>query len=381
MPDKWKGLTVSAVGDIMLGDSPYCLGYGVGSMIAREGPTFPFSQIAPVLRDADVTFGNLEVVLSRFDPHNDPFPQIEYRGQPEAVSGLVESGFDILAVASNHTMEHGAAAFEENLDVLRAAGIVCVGADLPAHETGLTAVVERGGVRFGFAAFNLRPTQYFLAAPPWPTTPTTDGILAAIDELRTAADVVVLSLHWGDEFIAVPSPMQVALAHTVVDHGADIILGHHPHIVQGIERYKGAVIAYSLGNFVFDMWQQRLRRSLVLTLEITSRRDIRHQVVPIEINTAHQPVPLKGPAAAAWIAEVERRKEAIGTVSAEDYARELDARFREFRREVLRHYIRNLFRYPPGRLAENFLGALKKRIRIAASASSARVRPETRKCM
>lgn len=357
-----RGVSLAAVGDIMLGDSPYCLGHGVASVIAREGAAYPFAHVAHILRAADITFGNLETVLSRYDPEKDPFSRVQYRGQPEAVEGLADSGFDVLAVASNHTMQHGVSAFEENIGILEHKGILCVGAAVPGYRVGVTRTMEKAGVRFGFGAFNLRPIQYFVGPPAWPT-PCEELLLSATEHLRSIADVVVLSLHWGDEFISVPSRKQVTLARRLVRQGADVVLGHHPHIVQGIERYEGALIAYSLGNFIFDMWQQRLRQSVVLRLDIRDRRDILHSCVPMEINRRHQPAPLYGSAAEEWLEELQRRSISIDSLDAEQYERELRRRFREFRREVVAYYMRNSFRYPPKRLLANVVGALSRRIR------------------
>ena len=107
-----------------------------------------------------------------------------------------------------------------------------------------------------------------------------------------------MSLHWGEEFLDYPSASQVVFAHKLVDAGASLILGHHPHVLQGIERYKGAVIAYSLGNFVFDMWQSPTRVSMVLKVHC-AKSTIEFEAVPVYINSSFQPVLLDG---------VERRK-------------------------------------------------------------------------
>src|SRR4029077_7548392 len=130
-----------------------------------------------------------------------------------------------------------------------------------------------------------------------------------------------------------PTRTQVEIAHSLVDAGVDVILGHHPHILQGVERYKGAVIAYSLGNFVYDQWQTRLRESMILWLTIRGPREIDCELHPVLINSSHQPVPLEGARAADARRRVDALRERIGAISPSEYERELKSNYHRFRRE------------------------------------------------
>ena len=102
-----------------------------------------------------------------------------------------------------------------------------------------------------------------------------------------------MSVHWGEEFLDYPSASQVVFAHKLVDAGASLILGHHPHVLQGIERYNGSVIAYSLGNFVFDMWQSPTRMSMVLKVHFVNSK-MEFEAIPAYINSSFQPALLEG---------------------------------------------------------------------------------------
>ena len=166
---------------------------------------FPFEHVAPVLRDGHIIFGNLACVLSNNNFVKGRLSSLQLRGSPDSANGLKQAGFNVVSVTNNHSMDHGIEAFEETIETLRVRNIMPVGL-IDSSGNCIPHVVQRAGV----------------------------------------------FLHWGNEYIQRPSPEQVRLAHTLIDNGADIISGHHPHCLQGIENYKSRLIVYSLGNFVFD---------------------------------------------------------------------------------------------------------------------------------
>ena len=355
-----KEVTLLAVGDIMLGDSPTCFGFGVGSVIRKHGPIYPFEHVIEELRKSDLVFGNLEVVISGFCPASDAFSAVQFRARPEAVEGLLEAGFDVLSVATNHTMQHGRAALEETLAILTEHNIRFTGVEIPEKKIYNHCLLEKDGLRFCFLGYNFRPQQYFIDPPLW-ITPDLDHIKEDIDALRAKADIIVVSLHWGDEFIECPSPHQVELAHELIDHGANIILGHHPHILQGVEKYNGGVIAYSLGNFVFDMWQRRLRRSMILKVTISGSA-VDYDIIPVVINRNHQPQIVRGQKGDDLGTEISNLSDGIRNGTADRYYTELRKNTRRYRREVYVHYLTHLRKYNLKRLGANFLGAIGKRL-------------------
>jgi len=358
-----KNTTLLAVGDIMLGDSPVCYGFGVGSMIEKYGSNYPFQHIAEELNKGDIVIGNLEVVISAFNKQIDNFESIQFRGQPEAIHGLVESNFNIVALASNHTMQHGRKGLEETIDILNENNIGFTGIEIPEKQVRNQYFMEKNGLKFCFLGYNFRPQQYFKDPPLW-NKPSLELIKDEICKVRDLADCVVITLHWGDEFIEYPSYQQVNLARQLIDSGANIILGHHPHIIQGVEKYNGGVIAYSLGNFIFDMWQKRLRKTMILKCIISKKAEIDFQIIPIEINNKYQPQIVHGQAGEILKQELEKLSLKISNNSTDNdnYNSELNKNTKLFRREIYLHYLYHLHKYGVRPLIGNLLNAMKKRL-------------------
>ena len=259
-------LIVSAVGDIMIGDLPACSGFGVGSMIAKHGPKFPFEKCVAGLAGSDIVIGNLEVVLSRFNSQTEPFASTHLRAQPEAVAGLAFAGINAVTLANNHIMQHGREAVLETTRVLDQNAIAYTGIESAEFKIKNFRLIEKKGRRIGLLGYNLRPEQYSVS-PRIDAAGNLDRICSDIEANKGQCDFLLLSLHWGEEFVDRPSPEQVQLGRKLIDCGAHVILGHHPHILQGVERYRGRDIASSLGDFVFDLSQNRLRKSMILKLE------------------------------------------------------------------------------------------------------------------
>jgi poly-gamma-glutamate capsule biosynthesis protein CapA/YwtB (metallophosphatase superfamily) len=172
----------------------------------------------------------------------------------------------VLSLANNHTGDYGPAALVQTVQRVRAAGIIPVGAGATAADARAPAVVERNGVRFGFLAFNaIGETPAARAGRPGAVTLRMQprlgplngadlrAMIADIRKLRPRVDVLVVLPHWGQQYTAVPVPDQRRVGRALVAAGADLVVGGHPHWVQGAEVYRGRLVAYSLGNFVFDM--------------------------------------------------------------------------------------------------------------------------------
>ena len=353
---------ITAVGDIMLGDGPYCDGFGVGSQIECYGPLFPFELCCDELNTADVLFGNLEVVISAFDRRRFRFDQTIFRAQPRAVEGLQQAGFNVLSLATNHIMQHGQKPLEECLQILDRAGIDATGVAIPALGVENLRIIEKNGLRLAFLGYCQRPQQYFLDPPSW-VAGNPEIILADIAAAKAQADHVIISLHWGDEFIDYPAATQVKLGHRMIDAGATLVLGHHPHVLQGIERYNNGIIAYSLGNFVFDMGLASSRLTMILTAELKPDGAIDFEIIPCKINDRWQPEILAGDEAARSRAYIERLGEKISLETNETvYRTELKGWEEVYRRSVLRWYLTHLHRYHPSRLVANFGGALARRL-------------------
>jgi poly-gamma-glutamate synthesis protein (capsule biosynthesis protein) len=232
------------VGDIMLDDGP-------GQVIAAGRD--PLAYFAAPLADADYTIGNLECPIATV---GQPFDNkiFSFRAHPRALP-LLKGRFDALAVANNHSGDYGPAAFLETLTQLDRAGIARFGGgrDLAAAHAPLWIV--RQGLHIAVLGFNEYKPRSFEAGPEQPGIAWSEDsqVVADIRAARAAgADLVIPFMHWGWERESEPSDRQRQLARTMIDAGADVVVGGHPHVTQGAEYYKGHLIVYSLGNFVFD---------------------------------------------------------------------------------------------------------------------------------
>lgn len=233
-------LVLSAVGDIMLGRA-------VGDKLTRVSLEQAFAAARDLLAGSDLTFGNLEGVLSSTTVESTA--GIPLKADPARVDALAFMGFTYLSVSNNHSGDFGQAAWEESIEYLRDAGIVPVGGYRNDGEPVVAAVQGRKVVLVAFESL-IRPL-------------TEEMVREQIAEAVSLGDVVIASFHWGVEYQHEASPSQVAFAHAAIDAGADVVIGHHPHVLQGIERYGEGLILYSLGNFIFDQSGEDQNESMV----------------------------------------------------------------------------------------------------------------------
>ena len=351
-----------AVGDIMLGDLPACFGFGVGSMIKRYGSNRLFSKIKKELTGADMLIGNLEAVLSDQNRQTLWPPSQYLRGDKKAINILKETGFSVLSVANNHMMQHGPAAFHETVELLLKAGINVAGLkdNPPFHSKPVILNVK--GIVIGILGYSLRPEEYHPEDVLY--CQGSERVIAEdIKRLRPDVDKVILLAHWGDEFIARPAPHQVKMARTLVDYGADLIIGHHPHVLQGIEQYKGGVIAYSLGNFIFDMWLPNTKQSIILKIDCNNNGVNEVDALPIEINDEYQPEAITGSRKTLFMEYFKGLCKQFDAYNMDetDYNVELKKCFQVYRDSTRFHYLKNLYRYNIFYLIEFLLIILLRR--------------------
>jgi poly-gamma-glutamate synthesis protein (capsule biosynthesis protein) len=232
------------VGDIMLSRS-------VGDeMAARNDWSWPFAVVASETAGADLTFGNLESVIS--DRGIVEGCRYCFRADPRAMQGLLTAGFDVVSVANNHVLDYGQAAFDDSLRRLRESGITPVGDAGPIFK-------EVQGMRVAFLAYSYPLRQ--------------DKIVSDIAAARPLADVMVVSFHDGTEYETVHNAEQERIFRGAIDAGADLVIGHHPHVVQDTEKYGRGWIFYSLGNFIFDqLWSPETMRGLGVDVAIRAGR-------------------------------------------------------------------------------------------------------------
>ena len=272
------------VGDVMLSRS-------VGAkMQAEDDWTYPFEKIAPTLRSANLTFGNLECPVS--DTGRNRHHLYSFRADPKAIAGLKFAGFDVMSVANNHSFDWGRPALVDTLVRLRAAGIRPVGAGANDLEAHYPVLVRLNGVKLAFLAYVNVPPKEATAGTDQPGVAwlDRDRTSADIRFARVLADVVIVSVHWGVEYMRKPQRLQLELAHQMIDAGADLIVGSHPHVIQPLEEYHGRWIAYSLGNFIFDQHDPPTHHGLMLEVTLAGKRISQVQSVPVTIDGSLQAV-------------------------------------------------------------------------------------------
>ncbi len=290
--EKKPSLRLMAVGDIMLARS-------VGKRIAGDYEA-PFSEINPILHKADILFGNLESPISDRGSKLQG-KKIAFRAKPEAVSSLTYAGFDVLSLANNHILDYSTPALLQTLDILEEKKIQYCGAGKDINEARKPAVINHFGLRVAFLAYTDMYDIYYSSRSRFVFEAADnragvaprklDYIIEDIKSAKDTADLVVVSLHWGiEESFNVTNEMR-KFAHNLVDSGADFILGHHPHQIQGLEVYKGKPIAYSLGNFIFDQNDIENNDSIILNLEYDFTRLVSVEAIPLRIVDKMKVVP------------------------------------------------------------------------------------------
>ncbi len=254
--------------------------YAVGDVaVTRDNPESAFTQTLSVLNEPDILFGQLEATLSQ---KGSPKTESAQRPHPTIGAVLKSAGFDVMSFASNHVLDWGADGLIDTLDIAQENGITLVGAGREIKEARQPAIIERKRVKVAFLAYNsilppgfwatddrpgcvpirvrtfYEPTEPFQPGSPaevftFAYSEDVQAMVEDIKKVRAAADVVIVSMHWGIHFMpAKLATYQREVGHAAIDAGADLIIGTHPHILKGIEVYKGKVIFYSLGNFAMD---------------------------------------------------------------------------------------------------------------------------------
>ena len=248
VPTSEGEILLSFVGDCSIGDSEQYAGYDTSyhNTIDEKGYAWPFSLVQEYLAADDLTLANLEVVFTERKAHSDKLYNMV--GDPDHVNVLIEGSVEMVNTVNNHCMDFHRAGYQDTLDTLAAAGVSWFGSVYPGQENGFDdyPVKDVGDIRIGFVGFS------------YPQDSDKKKIANRIKILKEeqGCDLVIVSLHWGRETITTPTTGQIAYAKEVIDAGADVIWGHHPHVLQPIMFYKGKPIMFSTGNFTFGTMSQ-----------------------------------------------------------------------------------------------------------------------------
>jgi poly-gamma-glutamate capsule biosynthesis protein CapA/YwtB (metallophosphatase superfamily) len=259
-------LTVAAGGDVM-GDRK------VGTFMDKNGGPAAFEGVKPYLEAADVAFVNLEGAISDTGSRL-LSKEYTFRARPALLDGLTSAGVDVVSLANNHSLDYRWKALSDCISRLDTAGIKHAGAGSNYNEAsapaiietpaGKVAVIAASEIASSFAASSERPGTYHVS----PGSSRDQALLDKVAAAAKEADFVIVSLHWGVEYKTGANSHQISRAHALIDAGADLILGHHPHVVQGLEIYKDRLIVYSMGDFVFDHYSRITGEAFVLQVSI-----------------------------------------------------------------------------------------------------------------
>jgi len=337
-------ITISAVGDIMLGDHPHYVGMGIGSRLRKGRLLDPFRNVKTLLKESDIVLGNLETVLSKKSKLRNRFDRINMRGEPSSAKLLSEAGFNVISVANNHAMQHGVKSWYESIDHLRSVGIKVVGI-----KNNPTLVMKCKGIRVAVLGFSLHPPQYGVLSPPY-SLATAGEIEKRVIHTRKEADTIILMLHWGDEYTSWPSPEQVRIGESLIRAGATLIIGHHPHVLQGVEFKENSAVAYSMGNFVSDMVKKRSRETAILSITLSKKGVETLRLVPARIGDDSCPHLLSKKEGKSILELMEKYNSIIPLPKDSqrhiEYEEEVTRTVKEFRQEFLKWLVFNWHKYP-----------------------------------
>lgn len=277
--------TIVFVGDMMLDR-------GVETSVKNnfEGEFSKLFENLNELKDADILFANLEGPVS--DIGNNVGSIYSFHMDPNILPVIKEASFDIVSFANNHVGDWNVKAFKDTLARLDNIGILKTGAGINKIDAETPAIIEKNGVKFGFLGFSD-------VGPTWmEAKDDTAGILLASDpnlpqiiqNAKTKVDVLIVSFHFGVEYKKVHNARQEKLAKTAIDNGADLIIGHHPHVIEDIGEYKGKPIVYSLGNFIFDQYFSKdTMEGMLYKVTFSGKEIINTESKIITLNKQYQP--------------------------------------------------------------------------------------------
>jgi poly-gamma-glutamate synthesis protein (capsule biosynthesis protein) len=303
-----RAVVLAAVGDISFRGEP-------GEATLERGAAYPFAPIRPWLAEADLRFANMESV---FVPEAYPDEELSSKalaGPTATAPALAEAGFDVLNMASNHVLDCGTEGLEHTTRVIQDLGIKTFGAGLDAETAHRPVIVECNGLRVGFLGYQEDCNYTYGHVGAGPAYLAERDILRDMAGLRGKVDVLVVSLHADLEFMETPAVWRRDLSRRLARAGADLILEHHPHVPQGVERAGRSLIAYSLGNCLFDAHTSKYMvangphtaHSFVLRVRLSAEGAGEFERLPFSIcpPPGQRPVPMEGEELSAGLRYLE----------------------------------------------------------------------------
>jgi poly-gamma-glutamate capsule biosynthesis protein CapA/YwtB (metallophosphatase superfamily) len=266
-----------AVGDISFS--------GIAHIILKD-PAYPWKGVSSLLNQADILIGNLEAPLSK---RGAIYTKKKWllRADPRTAESLAQAGFDLVTLANNHILDYGPVALQDTIDALDQVGICHTGAGADGRLARQPVyIVTNNGKTVAFLAYSLVYPEVFWANSKRPGAAHGDPsyFIPDIKKAKSNADFVVVSFHWSNEMVTKPRDYQKKYGKMCIDAGASLVIGHHPHVLQGIEVYKDGLIAYSLGNFVFGVLSHEKGDSIILNVLFDENGLLEVEIYPINVD-------------------------------------------------------------------------------------------------
>lgn len=260
-------------------------------MRSRDDYRYHFREIQNIITSADLAIVNLESPISSRGQNIGS--KYSFRADPQSINSLVFAGIDVVTLANNHAGDYGQEALTDTLKILSGVGISATGAGATMEQVRMPLIMEANKLKVAF----LGATSL---SPAWLTRADSAPAVASLDErsiiegitvaLAQGADLVIILLHWGNEYETKHNKAQETLAHKLIDAGATMVIGHHPHVVQEVERYKNGLIAYSLGNFIFDQnFSTDTHHGLLLKVTVNKDSILNVSEIPIYFGEGYRP--------------------------------------------------------------------------------------------
>jgi poly-gamma-glutamate capsule biosynthesis protein CapA/YwtB (metallophosphatase superfamily) len=265
-------------GDLMLD-------WGIQDIIIEQGPDYPVINIKNFLNSFDYRFCNLETPISdKGEAH--PKKKFVFRGNPEYIALLKSAGINGVSLANNHACDYGTAGLLDTIVKLTESGIDSAGAGFDIESARLPLTIAINGIKIAVLAYTdiAFEDSYAGKDNPGIAKAKLESIKEDIKHYKTINDFIIISLHWGIEYSEYPEAKEIKSAHAIIKSGADAIIGHHPHIFQGIEIYEGKPIFYSLGNFIFGSINENATENILVEITFAKNKIKSFHVFPINGN-------------------------------------------------------------------------------------------------
>lgn len=291
---KAKPITLGFVGDIMLGGTatPFLIDHGYD---------YPFIKIQSFMDEADILFGNLEGPLTEAQTVHTPKTYKFKTPAANVAPALKNAGFDVLSLSNNHAMDYGYEGIADTQYALQEFDIGFMGAGANLPEARKAYIAEKNGLTIGYLAYNNTFPKEFWATSKQPGNAYGSASVVKQDvaELSKITDIQVVSFHWGQEGKTDLRFYQTDLSHIAIDAGADIIIGHHPHILQATEYYKQGIIFYSVGNFTFGSYGRSAKTAAIAYVDVDKSGVLSSELKIVNVfnpDVLFQPIPIEGEA-------------------------------------------------------------------------------------